>query len=281
MHIFEQIGPLEEYLNSCREDGRSIALVPTMGGLHEGHLKLIDKAKECSDMVVVSVFVNPTQFAENEDFEAYPKTLLEDKILLEAIKVDTMFVPLDNEVYPDGSSQDYDVGEMGKILCGISRPIHFNGVAQVVARLFDIVKPDYAVFGEKDYQQLLIINSLVERQGIKTTIVSVPTVRESDGLAMSTRNNYLSSEDRANAPLFYQQLVATKASIQNGTDIPSATEQAEDALGAVFDVEYIEVLNANNLTQITTSSRKIIIISTVRLGETRLIDNIVFRRSHV
>ena len=281
MHIFEQIGPLEEYLNSCREDGRSIALVPTMGGLHEGHLKLIDKAKECSDMVVASVFVNPTQFAENEDFEAYPKTLLEDKILLEAIKVDTMFVPLDNEVYPDGSSQDYDVGEMGKILCGISRPIHFNGVAQVVARLFDIVKPDYAVFGEKDYQQLLIINSLVERQGIKTTIVSVPTVRESDGLAMSTRNNYLSSEDRANAPLFYQQLVATKAAIQSGADISRAIEQAEDALGAVFDVEYIEVLNANNLTQITTSSSKIIIISAVRLRETRLIDNIVFRRSHV
>ena len=170
MHIFEQIGPLEECLNSCREDGRSIALVPTMGGLHEGHLKLIDKAKECSDMVVVSVFVNPTQFAENEDFEAYPKTLSEDKKLLEAIKVDAMFVPLDNQIYPDGSSQDYDVGEMGKILCGISRPIHFNGVAQVVARLFDIVRPDYAVFGEKDYQQLLIINSLVERQGIKTAM---------------------------------------------------------------------------------------------------------------
>ena len=281
MHIFEQIGPLEECLNSCREDGRSIALVPTMGGLHEGHLKLIDKAKECSDMVVVSVFVNPTQFAENEDFEAYPKTLSEDKRLLEAIKVEAMFVPLDNEVYPDGSSQDYDVGEMGKILCGISRPIHFNGVAQVVARLFEIVKPDYAVFGEKDYQQLLIINSLVERKGIKTTIISVPTLRESDGLAMSTRNNYLSFEDRAKAPLFYQQLVATKASIQNGTDIPSATEQAEDALGTVFDVEYIEVLNANNLTQITTSSSKIIIISAMGLGETRLIDNIVFRRSHV
>jgi len=281
MHIFEQIGPLEEYLNSCRVDGQSITLVPTMGGLHEGHLKLIDKAKEYSDMVVVSVFVNPTQFAENEDFEAYPKTLSEDKRLLEAIKVDAMFVPLDNQIYPDGSSQDYDVGEMGKILCGISRPIHFNGVAQIVARLFDIVKPDYAVFGEKDYQQLLIINSLVERQGIKTTIVSVPTLRESDGLALSTRNNYLSSEDRANAHLFYQQLVTTKASIQNGTDIPSATEQAVDALGAVFDVEYIEVLNANNLTEITTSSNEIIIISAVKLGETRLIDNIVFRRSNV
>ena len=281
MHIFEQIGPLEEYLNNCREDGQSVALVPTMGGLHEGHLKLIDKAKECSDMVVVSVFVNPTQFAESEDFEAYPKTLSEDKKLLEAIKVDSMFVPLDNEVYPESSSQDYNVGEMGKILCGISRPIHFNGVAQVVARLFDIVKPDYAMFGEKDYQQLLIINSLVERQGIKTTIVSVPTVRESDGLAMSTRNNYLSLEDRVNAPLFYQQLVDTKAAIQSGTDISSATEQAVDALSTVFDVEYVEVLNANNLTQITTSSRKIIIISAVRLGETRLIDNIVFRRSDV
>ena len=281
MHIFEQIGPLKEYLNSCREDGLSIALVPTMGSLHEGHLKLIDKAKEYSDMVVVSVFVNPTQFAENEDFDAYPKTLSEDKKLLEAAKIEIMFIPSDHEIYPDGNSQDYDVGQMGKILCGISRPIHFNGVAQVVATLFDIVEPDYAVFGEKDYQQLLIINSMVERQGIKTTIISIPTVRESDGLAMSTRNNYLSFEDRANAPLFYQQLINIKEAIQNGTDISSATEQAIDALRAVFDVEYVEVLNANNLTQITTSSREIIIISAVRLGETRLIDNIVFRRSDV
>ena len=281
MHIFNQIGALEEYLKSCREAGRSIALVPTMGGLHEGHLKLVDKAKECSNVVVVSVFVNPTQFAENEDYEAYPKTLSEDKKILEAIKVDAMFIPLDNEIYPDGSSQEYDVGEMGKILCGIFRPMHFNGVAQVVARLFDIVKPDYAVFGEKDYQQLLIINSLIERQAIKTTIVSVPTVRESDGLAMSTRNNYLSPEDRTNAPLFYQQLVDTKLAIQSGTDISIATEQAVDALSTVFDVEYVEVLNANNLTQITTSSSEIIIISAVRLGETRLIDNIVFRRSDV
>ena len=281
MHIFKQIGSLEEYLNSCRENGQSIALVPTMGGLHKGHLKLIDKAKEYSDIVVVSVFVNPTQFAENEDFKAYPKTLSDDKKLLEAVKVNAMFVPLDSQIYPDGISQDYDVGEMGKILCGISRPIHFNGVAQVVARLFDIVRPDYAVFGEKDYQQLLIINFLVERQDIKTTIVSVPTVRESDGLAMSTRNNYLSSEDRSNAPLFYQQLVNTKAAIQNGTDISSATEQAIDALRTVFDVEYVQVLNANNLTQITTTTREVIIISAVRLGETRLIDNIVFRRSYV
>jgi len=281
MHIFEQISSLEEYLNSCREEGQNIALVPTMGGLHEGHLKLIEKAKKCSDVVVVSVFVNPTQFAANEDFEAYPKSLTEDKALLEAIKVDAMFIPLDNEIYPDGSSHDYDVGEMGKILCGISRPIHFNGVAQVVARLFDIVKPDYAVFGEKDYQQLLIIKSLVERQGIKTTIVSIPTVRDEDGLAMSTRNNYLSPEDRDNAPLFYQQLVDTKSAIQSGTDISRATEQAVDALNAVFDVEYTEVLNANNLTQITTSSSEIIIISAVRLGETRLIDNIVFRRLDV
>ena len=172
-------------------------------------------------------------------------------------------------------------GKWAQYLCGISRPMHFNGVAQIVARLFDIVKPDYAVFGEKDYQQLLIINSLIKRQAIKTTIVSIPTVRESDGLAMSTRNNYLSPEDRANAPLFYQQLVDTKLAIQSGTDISIATEQAVDALSTVFDVEYVEVLNANNLTQITTSSREIIIISSVRLSETRLIDNIVFRRSNV
>ena len=153
----------------------------------------------------------------------------EDREMLEAIEVDVMFVPLDNQIYPDGSSQDYDVGEMGKILCGISRPIHFNGVAQVVSRLFDIVKPNFAVFGEKDYQQLLIIKSLVERQDIETTIVSVPTARESDGLATSTRNSYLRSEDRAKAPLFYQQLVDTKAAIQSGADISSDTEQAADA----------------------------------------------------
>jgi len=281
MYIFEQIGPLEEYLNNCREDNRSIALVPTMGGLHKGHLKLIDKAKECSDTVVVSVFVNPTQFAENEDFEAYPKTLSADKEILEAIEVEVMFVPLDNQIYPDGSSQDYDVGRMGKILCGISRPIHFNGVAQVVSRLFDIVRPNYAVFGEKDYQQLLIIKSLVERQDIKTTIVSVPTVRESDGLAISTRNNYLSSQDRDNAALLYKQLIAAKTAIQSGTEISSAIEQAVNALSTIFEVEYIEVLNANNLTQITTSSCEIIIISAVKLGETRLIDNIVFRSSYV
>jgi len=281
MYIFEQIGPLDEYLNSCREDNRSIALVPTMGGLHTGHLKLIEKAKEYSDMVVVSVFVNPTQFSENEDFEAYPKNLSADKEILEAIEVEVMFAPLDNQIYPDGSSEVYDVGRMGKILCGVSRPIHFNGVAQVVSRLFDIVKPDYAVFGEKDYQQLLIIKPLVERQGLKTVIISVPTVRESDGLAMSTRNNYLNSENRALAPLFYQQLVATKLAIQSGTEISSAIEQAEDALSAIFEVEYIEVLNANNLTQITTSSSEIIIISAVKLGETRLIDNIVFRSSDV
>ena len=281
MHIFEQTGPLEEYLNSCREVNRNIALVPTMGGLHQGHLKLIDKAKECSEIVVVSVFVNPTQFAENEDFEAYPKTHSEDKEILEAMEVEVMFVPLENQIYPNGKSQDYDVGRMGKILCGISRPIHFNGVAQVVSRLFDIVKPNYAVFGEKDYQQLLIIKSLVERKDIKTTIVSVPTARESDGLAMSTRNSYLSSQDRANAALFYKQLVAIKLAIQSGTEISSAIEQAVDALSAIFEVEYIEVLNANNLTQITTSSCEIIIISAVKLGETRLIDNIVFRRSDV
>jgi len=281
MHIFEQIGPLQECLNSYREDNRSITLIPTMGGLHEGHMKLIEKAKKCSDIVVVSVFVNPTQFAENEDFEAYPKNHSEDEEILEAIEVDIMFIPLDNQIYPDGSSQDYDVGEMGKILCGITRPIHFDGVAQVVARLFDIVKPDYAVFGEKDYQQLLIIKSLVERQSLKTTIISVPTVRESDGLAISTRNNYLNSKDRENAPLFYQQLLVIKAELLSGVDISKATKQAEDALSCIFDVEYIEVLNANNLTQITTSSNEIIIISAVKLGGTRLIDNIVFRRSDV
>ena len=281
MQIFEHVASLQKFLDSCRKDSQNITLVPTMGGLHDGHARLIDRAKELSDVVVVSIYVNPTQFSANEDFETYPKTLTQDKEFLDSKRIDALFIPLNSEIYPEGMSSDYDVGKLGQILCGISRPSHFNGVAQVVNRLFDIVKPNYSVFGQKDYQQLLIIKSLVESKDLDTIVESVPTIREDDGLAMSTRNKYLSEDERVNASLFYRQLVKAKKAIEAGVAIELTRQQALSSLSDLFEVEYVEVLDANNLTQIKTNTKEIIIISAVRLGETRLIDNILFRSSNV
>ena len=281
MKIFERSGDLEFFLDSCRKDNKAVSLVPTMGGLHDGHLSLVEKAQSLADVVVVSIFVNPTQFATGEDFDSYPKTFSNDKFLLEERGIDVLFIPSKDEIYPNGTLSNYDVGEIGRLLCGSSRPFHFNGVAQVVNRLFDIVKPNYSIFGEKDYQQLLIIKSLVKNNNLNVSIESVSTQREDDGLAMSTRNKYLGTKDRMKAPLFYQQLINAKTAIEQGNPIEFVTKKALSELSVNFEVEYFEVLNANNLTQIATNTAEIIIISAIRLGETRLIDNIVFRRSNV
>ena len=281
MQIFDQVVALQNFLKDCRKDSQKIAFVPTMGGLHDGHISLIDRAKECANLVVVSIFVNPTQFAVNEDFDNYPKTLAQDKAFLESKKIDALFIPQSSEIYPEGLLSDYDVGKLGGILCGMSRPSHFDGVAQVINRLFDIIKPNYSVFGEKDYQQLLVIKSLVKNKDLDTIVESVSTVREKDGLAMSTRNQYLSHDQRTKAPLFYRKLVNTRNAIMKGMAIKDAIKQVVSELSDLFEVEYVEVLDANNLTQITTTTEEIIIISSVRLGETRLIDNILFRSSNV
>jgi len=281
MKIFKRSVDLQFFLDSCRNDNKTVALVPTMGGLHPGHLRLVEKAQSIADIVVVSIFVNPTQFATGEDFNSYPKTFSNDKFLLEGRSIDALFIPSKNEIYPNGTFSNFDVGQMGELLCGAFRPSHFKGVAQVVNRLFDIVKPNYSVFGEKDYQQLLIIKSLVENNNLNVSIKSVPTQREDDGLAMSTRNKYLGTENRKKAPLFYRQLSYAKASIEQGESIELVKKKTLSELGANFEVEYLEVLNANNLSQITTNTAEIIIISAIRLGESRLIDNIVFRRPNV
>jgi len=281
MKIFERSGDLQFFLDSCRNDNRGVSLVPTMGGLHDGHLRLVEKAQFLTDIVVVSIFVNPTQFSKGEDFNSYPKTFSNDKLLLEEQGIDALFVPSKDEIYPNGTLSNYDVGEMGRLLCGSSRPKHFNGVAQVVNRLFDIVKPNYSIFGEKDYQQLLIIKSLVKNNNLNVSIESVSTQRESDGLAMSTRNKYLDSKDRKKAPLFYQQLRSAKTAIEQGSPVKLVLKKTLSELDINFEVEYLEVLNANNLKQIATNTSEIIIISAIRLGDTRLIDNILFRRSNV
>ena len=281
MQLFNSVESLNIYLEGCRNEAKSVALVPTMGGLHEGHLRLINKAKECADVVVASIFVNPTQFASGEDFEQYPQSPEKDIENLEKRQVDALFIPEISDIYPQSQESDYDFGELAQILCGISRPTHFKGVAQVVARFFDIVKPDVAVFGEKDYQQLAIIKELVKRKYSNIEIVSVPIIRESDGLAMSTRNNYLSVKERVRAPLFYQALRIAREDLESGKDLMLTVKRAFTALSESFEVDYLEILDANTLKEITSKSNKIIIISAVRLGATRLIDNIVFRRVNV
>ena len=279
MQIFTTEKDLKLFLDSLRNN--NIALVPTMGGLHEGHLSLVDKAKSLAQIVVVSIFVNPTQFARGEDFDDYPNTFDSDKLLLESKKVDALFLPSKDEIYPHGTQSDYKVGDIGQILCGAFRPTHFNGVAQVVRRFFEIVNPNYAVFGEKDFQQLLIIKSLVKNLNFKIKIESIPTQREEDGLAMSTRNQYLSDLDREKAPHFFSVLSDTRDALLDGKSIYDAREDALNALSRSFEVEYLEVLDANNLTQIETKTTEIIIISAIRLAGTRLIDNLVFRRTNV
>ena len=281
MEIFKTQKDLELYLDSLRLEGKKIALVPTMGGLHDGHLSLVDKAKSLSEIVVVSIFVNPTQFARGEDFDDYPNTFEADKLLLESKNVDALFLPSKEEIYPHGTASDYKVGAIGQILCGAFRPTHFDGVAQVVKRFFEIVKPDLAVFGEKDFQQLLIIKTLVKNLSLNLKIESIPTQREDDGLAMSTRNQYLSDLDREKEPHFYSVLCDARDSILRGNSFPEAKKDAIKTLGKSFEVEYLEVLDANNLTQIETKTTEIIIISAIRFGGTRLIDNLVFRRTNV
>ena len=281
MEIFKTQKDLDLYLDSLRLEGKKIALVPTMGGLHDGHLSLVDKAKSLSEIVVVSIFVNPTQFARGEDFDDYPNTFEADKLLLESKNVDALFLPSKEEIYPHGTASDYKVGAIGQILCGAFRPTHFDGVAQVVKRFFEIVKPDLAVFGEKDFQQLLIIKTLVKNLSLNLKIESIPTQREDDGLAMSTRNQYLSDLDRERAPHFYSVLCDARDSILRGNSFPEAKQDAIKTLGKSFEVEYLEVLDANNLTQIETKTTEVIIISAIRFGGTRLIDNLVFRRTNV
>ena len=281
MEIFKTQKDLELYLDSLRLEGKKIALVPTMGGLHDGHLSLVDKAKSLSEIVVVSIFVNPTQFARGEDFDDYPNTFEADKLLLESKNVNALFLPSKEEIYPHGTASDYKVGAIGQILCGAFRPTHFDGVAQVVKRFFEIVKPDLAVFGEKDFQQLLIIKTLVKNLSLNLKIESIPTQREDDGLAMSTRNQYLSDLDRERAPHFYSVLCDARDSILRGNSFPEAKKDAIKTLGKSFEVEYLEVLDANNLTQIETKTTEVIIISAIRFGGTRLIDNLVFRRTNV
>jgi pantoate--beta-alanine ligase len=280
MITIERIGALRAQVREWRASGARIGFVPTMGSLHEGHMSLLVAARERADRVIASVFVNPLQFGPGEDFERYPRTPDDDTRLLAAGGCDLLFLPGVDEIYPDGpSATRVSVPSLSQILCGAVRPGHFDGVATIVAKLFGIVQPDLAVFGEKDYQQLAIIRRMTMDLDLPVQIVGAPTVRASDGLAMSSRNRYLSAADRATAPRIHAALQEVAAQIGAGQrNYPALEEQGAAALRAAgMQPDYFAVRDAATLMVPGAATREIVVLTAARLGKARLIDNLQVR----
>jgi pantoate--beta-alanine ligase len=274
---------LRALVSAWRRGGARIAFVPTMGNLHAGHGSLVGRASELADRVIVSIFVNPLQFGPNEDFAAYPRTPDEDRRVLESLHVDLLFAPEVADIYPRGqeSTARVHVPVIEDILCGAFRPGHFMGVATVVTKLLNIVQPDVAVFGEKDYQQLLIIRRAALDLCMPLEIVGVPTAREPDGLAMSSRNRYLSAQERAVAPAIYQQLSRAREAIESGaTDFAAIGQRGSEALRqAGFRPDYFEIRDAATLEEPNAQSRDLVVLTAARIGRARLIDNVRAKKS--
>jgi pantoate--beta-alanine ligase len=262
--------------------GKSVGFVPTMGYLHEGHLSLVRRAKRENQVVVVSVFVNPTQFGPNEDLDRYPRDLERDARLLEAEGVDYLFTPTAEEMYPEGYSTWVEVENLTEGLCGAKRPGHFRGVATVVTKLFNLVKPTRAYFGEKDFQQLQVIKRLVSDLNLDVEVVGCPIVREPDGLAMSSRNAYLSPEERESAVALYRALQLAKRLFEEGErDAETVKRKVREFLESyplVKGVDYVEVVSADTLKPVKTIKEGDLIALAVFVGNARLIDNFVFGR---
>lgn len=278
MQILNTIAELRAQVAAWRRAGERVAFVPTMGNLHPGHIRLVERAREQAPRTVASIFVNPMQFGANEDYAGYPRTLENDGRQLEAVGLDLLFAPPLAEIYPRPLEQMTQVAvpELSAILCGASRPGHFNGVTTVVSKLFNQVQPDVAVFGEKDWQQLLIIRRMVADLDIPVEIVGVPIVREADGLAMSSRNGYLSAQERAIAPKLYATLQATVERLQEGErDYAVLEAEAKTRLAAAgFRPDYFEIRGSDDLQRPTQESSNLRIFAAAWLGRARLIDNL-------
>jgi len=277
----ETLGAVDELRSRVarwRQRSERVAFVPTMGNLHEGHLQLVREARKVAPRVVASVFVNPLQFGPDEDLDSYPRTLDADREKLAAEDVDLLFTPDVATMYPRGVGQGtvVEVPDVSKGLCGDFRPGHFTGVATVVARLFNLVQPDVALFGEKDYQQLAVIRRMVDDLGWPVEILGVATVREADGLAMSSRNQYLGAEERRIAPLLYQTLCGVAQGVKaQQTGYRALEKAALDALAtAGFNPEYVEIRHADSLRTVDLGDLNCVVLGAARLGAARLIDNI-------
>jgi pantoate--beta-alanine ligase len=277
MERIEPIDILRTRVADWRRSGQRVAFVPTMGNLHAGHIALIAAAGARADRVVASIFVNPLQFGPSEDFGAYPRTLERDQAMLEAAGCDLLFNPGVATMYPKGMEDQtrVEVPGLSDILCGASRPGHFTGVATVVCKLFNMVQPDLALFGEKDFQQLLVIRRMTEDLAMPIEILGVPTVREADGLAMSSRNGYLTPAERAAAPGLYRALGLAADSLRRGETPAQAEALAAAAIGeAGLRLDYVSVRDPDSLAHPASATRYLVILGAAHLGRARLIDNL-------
>jgi pantoate--beta-alanine ligase len=278
MQTCSTIREVRAQIQAWRAKGERIAFVPTMGNLHQGHVSLVQRAREVAPRVVVSIFVNPLQFGAGEDFGSYPRTPEADAEKLQAAGTALLFLPAEHEMYPRGREgvTQVEVPGISELLCGASRPGHFRGVATVVSKLFHIVQPDVALFGEKDYQQLLVIRRMVADLDFPLEVLGVPTLREPDGLAMSSRNGYLTAEERARAPALHAALSQVAEGLRSGRRDYGALEQevsaALDTKG--FRTDYISVRRATDLAP-PAADRQLVVLGAARLGRTRLIDNLL------
>ena len=277
MEIITTIENIRSIVNHWKDKGYSIGFVPTMGYLHDGHAALIDQARKNNDKVIVSIFVNPTQFGENEDLSSYPRDLNRDKALCESHGVDLIFTPNPNEMYHDKKAY-VNIVELSDTLCGVRRPIHFQGVCTVVAKLFNIIQPINAYFGEKDAQQLAIIRKMVFDLNFPVNIIGVPIVRESDGLAKSSRNTYLSKEERKAATILYKAIQMGKQTIKHGASADSIINTMTEIINTepLAKIDYISVVDANTMQPVHAITTPVLVAMAVYIGSTRLIDNFSF-----
>jgi pantoate--beta-alanine ligase len=278
IHI-SKILSLREQIKQWKQQGQSIAFVPTMGNLHAGHIKLVAEARKRADKIVVSIFVNPIQFDKKADLDAYPQTLDDDKEKLALANCDLVFTPAVDDIYPDAEViTRVEVPVLGEILEGKSRVGHFAGVSTIVNKLFNMVMPDIAIFGQKDFQQLILIKTMVADLNIPIKIIGIPTVREPDGLAMSSRNGYLTRKERNIAALFQKQLKVVVSAIEKGNKDYKALQSkaAEELNKAGFRADYIEVRRAKDLQVASAEDKDLVLLGAVWLGKARLLDNIHF-----
>jgi pantoate--beta-alanine ligase len=276
VEVIESAEQMQQAAEELRLSGKVLALVPTMGFFHEGHLELMRVAKQHADVVVISLFVNPTQFAPNEDFRAYPRDPEGDLAKAEGVGVDIAFVPSIEEMYPEHFQTTVSVGKVTKHLCGISRPTHFDGVTTVVAKLFNIAKPHIAVFGQKDFQQLTVVSRMVKDLNMDVSIVGVPTVREPDGLAMSSRNTYLDTEERKSALCLKKSLDLARDLVGRGEKQARVLIKAIEALVLSHprtQIDYVTICDPVTMEDVDTLKEETLLALAVKVGKTRLIDN--------
>jgi pantoate--beta-alanine ligase len=277
MKIIQEVAAMKACVKAIKDKGETICLVPTMGYLHKGHLDLMRMGRPMADHNIISIFVNPTQFGPNEDLDKYPRDMERDTQLAASVGVDCIFFPDASQMYPGGYATYVNVERITKGLCGAARPTHFRGVTTVVLKLFNIIEPDLAIFGEKDYQQLAVIRRMVDDLNLDVKIIAHPTVREEDGIAMSSRNKYLSPEQRKNALVLHRSLLHARDRVKSGEK--SAAKIRDEVVGMISEtpgcvIDYVEIVDADELEPIEQFNAAAVMALAVKFGTTRLIDNI-------